>query len=259
LIKYKSIIASSKSLRVHYLKANQIIKQNESLIKLPYSKMINKYGKFNERNYHISNHLFTYKSPESKLLPFTSIKCNQDLNLYDHGIYLTTKTPNEGNIFSIVNNKNSFMAVTNLGTQNLSGLDSTLLFNNAHRGNTFTLCSIANSLQKSKLILLSGKGRDPGQYLYHLIKEKIPLSTSIKDLENKIKQSRHLFLPSPPRIIFEADKDKDFKLQKKLRQYNVPIYHSDNMGHVVMISNFATSEIGVFPDTNRNKSEICSK
>ena len=190
---------------------------------------------------------------------FCRFELYQDLNLYDHGIYLTTKIHNEGNIFSIVSNDNNFIAITNLDTQNLLGLDNSLLFNNVKRGNTFTLCSITNSLQKSKLILISGKGRDPGQYLYNLIKEKITLSTSIKDLENKIKQSRHLFLPSPPRIVFEADKDQDFTLQKQLRKYNVPIYHSDNMGHIVMISNFSTSETGVFPDTNRNQSEICSK
>ena len=78
LKKYKSIIANSKSLRIHYLKSNQIIKQNESLIKLNYSKIINKYQKFDKNNYKISNHLFTYNTQRNQKLPFTSIMCNQD-------------------------------------------------------------------------------------------------------------------------------------------------------------------------------------
>lgn len=83
----------------------------------------------------------------------------------------------------------------------------------------------------NKYWFLSSQSRDPAQHLYHLLQYdlgKIKDNNDILALQNF---SRHLFLKSPPRLLYEANRGSTKQLNNLLK-LDFPIYYRNTLGKI---------------------------
>ena len=82
-----------------------------------------------------------------------------------------------------------------------------------------------------RLVLMSSQDRDPGQYLYQLLEEKIDLLGTMKELDMRLKAPRKLLLTNPDRILIESSK-MDRKQIDALLVSPTPLFHTQDLGRI---------------------------
>lgn len=85
--------------------------------------------------------------------------------------------------------------------------------------------------KNQEIVLFSSEGRNPVQHLQHLVAYEIDQIDSSYTLNELLNFSRHLFLSSPDRILYESTRGRKAQLDFFLAM-NFPIYHVDKLGNV---------------------------
>lgn len=223
-----------------YLKADQPLRNKESLPRLSFKKIIKKYLKTKKQKgpqfnngYQSIQHLFDYQAKDN--YPHSDkikIKCNIDMKLYDKSIYLFSKDQIENHAFAINDNKNNyFLATASQIVGKLKAFEKTFLIQGSVPPLGPIFCHYENDILKGTGAFFSIKDRDPGQYLYYLLQYRLFEAYSIRRMSYYVNFPRHLFLPNPPRIIFESNRATPEHLQYFLSK-NIPIYYGKSLGSV---------------------------
>ena len=91
------------------------------------------------------------------------------------------------------------------------------------------VCELKGDAQD--IVLFSSDGRNPVQHLQHLISYDIDQIDSSYTLNEMLNFSRHLFLSSPDRILYESKRGRKAQLDFFLAM-NFPIYHIETLGNI---------------------------
>ena len=236
----KNALKTSPLFKKAFFKGSEPMKENESLPKINFSKLVKNYSLWKRRNKKRSlksKHLFSLKIFNTSREQ--SINCNIDLSLYKHSIYLIGQGDTSVNLFGLDNKKGGvFIGVS---SQSLKGplkpLFNTFLIKASPPQKTPALCLIENFRKNSKLALLSYKGRDPGQYLYNIMKKGVYNSNSLMDLDIFLRAPRKLVLVNPLRVLIEPA-EKISQEYQKYRNQNIPIYPVKNLGNIMGHAHF---------------------
>ena len=245
----KANLYKSKPFKNVFFKEAEPLKQNESYPKLQFKSLVKKYkklrksskrrkayGKQKLKKASISRHLFPFKTKSDFSSP--PIKCNIDLSLYQHSIFLINSEEVSSNIFGLEEDDSYFIAASSqLLSGPISPLFGTFLIKGKKPQKTPTICLIKNQNKKSNITLISYKGRDPGQHVYNLIQQGVHQSNSLMDLDIFLKGPRKIFLVNPLRVLIEP-LDKNEKNLLRFRKKNIPLYPVRNLGHIMAYGQF---------------------
>lgn len=230
LVSNTALISKEEALKKIYMRADEPLRENERLPRQRLVPLVTRFYKHRrqmKRNVKSSNYLFDYKANQKM-----STKCNYDMGLYQSSIYLINNTFIRNNIFGIKEGKNAFLASSNQGLNKLTNLKGTLFFASHGNSRATALCSFQSKLkQKRKMWLISSDSRDPGQHIYHLLEYGLQNISQIEEMDKMLKFSRHLFLQSPVRLIFESNRSTKQQLEELLK-LNIPIYYANNLGRI---------------------------
>lgn len=217
----------------YFFKAENFLKEKESLPPLPFKMIIKRYKKLvkNEKNQpSVSRKLFPYNIDVGS--KSTVIRCNHNINLYKTSKYTISPNFSENNIFGIQDKTgNSFLATSSQSTKTIKPIFNTFLIGGNNLNETSAICIINNTKKNVQLSLFSFDDRDPRQHLFHLIQYEISESTSLSIIDEFIKFPRHLFLANPVRMLYESSRGSKKQLESFLAT-NFPIYHSEQLGNI---------------------------
>lgn len=219
-----------------FFKAGQVLKSGESVPTPNWTKLPQKLA-HNEALAPLQVPVF-----KSKTLEQAQVSCNFDIDLYTKSVYLVRPHPGANyNIFSRLHNNKAFIVMTSVELQDphLINGTKTLLKQKPSRS-AIPICQVENS-DGDKLLMLSLRGRDPGQHLYHLLQYSMSTASSIKDVEEYLAFPRHQFLYEPARMLYESSRGSVNNLESFLRM-DFPIYHSPELGEVWAWGNFKHSK-----------------
>lgn len=225
LSRSSSKLENHDQFRLAYFKASQIIRKGESLPKLNFKKIVS-YSK--EISKKPRTHLFKYQLDSN-----TVISCNIDIGLYKKNIFLISNLSSpEGQPFGISkrNGDHIFMVASNFFSTP-KPFKNTYLIEGDHLDNPMMICHLNNTKNLNRMTLLSTKGRDPGQHLYHILNFEIQDSESLVETQEYVNFPRHLFLRNPDRLIYESGKGSEEQLRNFL-SLDFPIYHKGQLGRV---------------------------
>ncbi|TNF27061.1 MAG: hypothetical protein EP319_12465 [Deltaproteobacteria bacterium] len=212
----------------NYFKAGLEIRKGESLPTLSYTNMLDNIYKIKDDKEYIINTLL-FSGNQSNY----SYACNFDLNLYKKGIYLISEQPHpeSWSIGISDQNGNHIFVVAGNTFKGLNPIQNSYFI--TPELSTVTtpkkFCFIKN--QKNKMTIISTKGRDPAQHLYHIMNYDILNSDNLKEAQEYINFPRHLFLQNPNRMLYESEKGSPEQLSNFLK-LDFPLYHKQNLGLV---------------------------
>jgi len=226
----KDKLKKSSNLSKYYLRAGKILRPGESIPKPKYKYLISRYKKKN-KNVLFFNTLIKY-IPGDKSEVNTQgveIRCNMDLNLYNYSLYLSKEPLGDSANFAFYHQNSLALGVATQGTDTLKGLWNTNLIQGTGIKFQAKFCKIKSN--DSKIVLVSSKGKDPGQHLFHFLKNKVQYSSSLENIDDFIISPRHLYLVNPFRVVYESGRGSKQKLGTFLNS-GIPIYHSSSLGRV---------------------------
>lgn len=231
----KSRLASNKTFLKSFFKAGEQLRYGESIPKLPFTRIINRYYKFKNRisvEVSTSNQMYSYTLPGGAN---QEALCNVDVQKYSQSEYEISPDDRERHHPFAIKFKEGqfFLAVTSISNRNYRPLLDTFLMETTQDKTSVPLCYQLKESGASAY--LSFKGRDPGQYLYNLFQYSIHQSTGPEELDQYLRYPRHLILKNPLRILYESSRSNEKDLDKFLDQ-NIPIYHSQSLGEVWLYS-----------------------
>jgi len=240
LNKYHHAISKSIKLKQYFFKGDDYLRMGESLPKLQFSQIIKNFihdlpQKTSPR---IRTSLISFsplknESGKNKL----TVDCNYDMSVYENSIYPLSSQDLRSHMFGLeLGHDSYFLAISGQDIKNISGLKKTMFFQGTPPLRGPGLCHLKLVNEKSnanlfELSLISTDGRDPGQHLFHIFKYNLINARSIKDIDAILKKSRHLFLTSPIRLVYESDRDAPRTLDE-LYKLGIPIYHAASLGKV---------------------------
>ena len=235
----------------NFFKAEHPIRKGESIHKLNFTNIIRQYRKIKKTVKNntptINSRMFPY-SPANISSKNISIKCNHDFNPYQKSIYLISQKERQNLPFGHQDkNGNSFLAITTHNIDTPKPLKNSFLIQGTSESNkdSLALCFVNNNSRKSQISIISTKGRDPGQYLHHLILYGIQDTRTLLELDEFIRFPRHLFLLNPVRMIYESSRGTKKQLDKFLAM-NFPIYHGHSLGNIWAHASFHDKNISGF-------------
>jgi hypothetical protein len=243
IFKNKLLFYQFPTFKEAFFKGAEPLKEKESLPKLSFSNILKDYFSWKKRNrsqrnktliskYLFSSQILTSKGP-------LRTKCNVDLSLYKHSIFLIGQENTSANLFGLKNQEGSYFI--GMSSQTLKGplrpLFNSFLIKGQPSQKTPVLCLLHNAQRNSNLTLISYKGRDPGQHLFNLIKKGVHYSGSLMDLDIFLKSPRKLFLVNPLRVLVEplGNEKKNFQ---KYRNKNIPLYPVRKLGSIMAYGKF---------------------
>lgn len=232
-----------------YFKAAQVINARESIPKLMLHDLIRSHPITTKNHYQKIDYMF-----ESKNNP--SLKCSFDINAYEHSIFIVSpQKVARHNIFGLTENqKNTFLAVSHYHPQ-LEPYRDSYLFQGGPAGHQSAVCHYKTA--EHEIHLLSGQGRDPGQFIYQFFQNNLEALQRAKDIDQISRQARVLKLYSPDRIVTESHRARGPFLQGLLRS-NRPIYHASNLGELTFWLRTNQSH-GFITDSRSPTIPLCQK
>ena len=200
----------------------------ESVPRTNYKLLISKYHK---KNVGIFTTLIKYfPKKNSTINPKGNIiRCNMDLNLYSNSLYLTMGPSGHGANFAFAHKKSFVLGVASQDLKTIKNLWKTSLFKASGNIYQARFCTVSNT--KGEMVLVSSEGKDPGQYLFHLLESGIQYADSFKRIQKFLELPRHQYLVNPMRIIYETGRSSKMALQNFLHS-DIPIYHSSKLGNI---------------------------
>lgn len=225
---HKKKISSLAALKRFYIRGDETLKENETISKQQVSPLIARYLKGKKKaQYTVSNYLFTYK--RNNLI---NAQCNYDMGLYNSSIYLIHKDVIQSNTFGLRKNNSVFLADSTQHYQQIKQIPHTLFFQGESQTRSPAMCQFSIPLKdKWDLWLVSTKSRDPGQHLFHLMEYGLQDMKNLKQIDNLLRFSRHLFLKNPIRLILESQRSNPAQLNELLK-LNMPIYNAVKLARI---------------------------
>jgi len=222
----KSELKNNPVLYRNYFKAGLELRRGESLPTLSYTDMLNNLYKVkDDKEYFIKTLLFSGNQNNY------TYACNFDLNLYKKGIYLISQQPHPESWSIGVSDKagNHIFIVGGNTFEAILPIEKTFFIKPMLSTVTTPkkFCFLKN--QKNKVTIVSTKGRDPAQHLYHILNYDILESDNLKDAQSFTNFPRHLFLQNPNRMLYESEKGSPEQLGNFL-ELDFPLYHKQNLG-----------------------------
>ncbi len=220
-----------------FFKAGQIIKSGESVPTPRWTQLPQKL-KNNTSMAPLQTPIFA-----SSAIKDAQVKCNFDMDLYSKSVYLVRPHPGANyNVFGrLKNNKEAFLVVTSVELQQPKPIGGTkTLLQQKPSANPTPMCLVDGQLQ-NQLLMLSMRGRDPGQHLYHLLLYSMSSANSTRDVEEYLAFPRHQFLYEPARMLYESSRGSINNMESFLRM-DFPIYHSPKLGEVWAWTRFADKD-----------------
>jgi hypothetical protein len=224
----KNKILESSVLKKHYVRGDEILKENEKLPRIQITSIIKRYLKTKKRyQYKIGNYLFTYDKGSS-----FSPQCNFDMDLYKNSIFLIHNKQIKSHIFAYKFKQNAFLATSDQDLREIHSLRNTPLFQGTSNTRSAAICSFKNKFKTNNSLWLSSTfSRDPGQHLFHLMEYGLNSINTIKELDTMLRFSRHQFLKDPVRLVIESRRSSKSQLNDLLK-LNIPIYNSKKLGQI---------------------------
>lgn len=224
----KSELKSNPVLYRNYFKAGLELRRGESLPALSYSNMLYTLYKIRDDKEYISNSLLFSGNQAGY-----TYACNFDLNLYKKGIYLISQQPHpEGWTIGLSDRRGNhiFMVAGNtIGKVEPIGESYFIQPGPSNLTTPKKFCFLKGP--KNKVTILSTKGRDPAQHLYHIMNYEILSSDNLKEAQEYVNFPRHLFLQNPNRMLYESEKGSPDQLSNFL-ELDFPLYHKQDLGLV---------------------------
>jgi hypothetical protein len=259
-----SALAGNKYFFKTFFKGTQPVRKDESIRRPKFTPLISYFYKDLKRqakkiavNNYLFNfrpHNFTHVGPQE---PF-KLSCNQDLLLYEHSIYLITPNLQHRTISFGLKSKNGDQLLGVIS--NIPSHAPLLKRNSFIKGESITppasLCFYDNG-SGVELLLSSTKERDPGQFVYQLFKERLLNGVkSVEELKSAINLPRTLFLPNPPRVLFESERKNTQKKLESLLGGDYPVYHTPLLGHLTAMIKLDT-EFNIIVDDRQSSFLQC--
>lgn len=224
----KADLKSNPVLYRNYFKAGLELRRGESLPTLSYTNMLNTIYKVKEDKEYSSNSLL-FSGTQAGY----TYACNFDLNLYKKGIYLISQQPHpEGWTIGVSDKRGNHVFMVGGNTIDTVTPIGESFFIKPKVSDITTpkkFCYLKGP--KNKVTILSTKGRDPAQHLYHIMNYEILGSDNLKEAQEYVNFPRHLFLQNPNRMLYESEKGSPEQLSNFLK-LDFPLYHKQNLGLV---------------------------
>ena len=253
LTEKKHLFLKDTHLKKAYFKVDQPLQRGESLQKISFRKLVNPAVK--EKDYKIGNYLFPYL-PHGKSSDEGKIFCNTDLNLYRDFIYVADNRDYPENSFAMEDGKgNVFLAYTAQDWNHPVSWNKTLIIEGAAASRPAVFCTIEQK-EGGRLLLMSTKGRDPGQYLFQLIEKGIHRFRLLRDMDELLESARLVYLLNPLRVFYEAEKGNEGQLNQILAK-GVSVYHGQNLGKVWAYGRLPNGHGGLILDSRSKVGLSC--
>lgn len=251
LEKYRSQLAEDQS-ESPFFKAGQILKSGESLPTPNWSGL--------PKTLKSSNSINPIRTPVFKSSSITeaNVKCNFDIDLYSKSVYLVRPDPGVNyNAFARMKGKRAFIVATSVELQDptpIKGESTILKQKPAIR--PIPVCVVERE-QGHQLLMLSLKGRDPGQHLFHLLQYSVSNASKISEVETYLSFPRHQFLYEPARMLYESSRGSITNMESFLRM-DFPIYHASSLGEVWVWGKFPGEGQGLAVDERSDANLKCT-
>ena len=218
LEEHKSELEQDEDLRRFYLRAEETLKEGETLPVYRLMPLYNKIAK-EKKTFHKKDYLYSFYDQYKK-----EFHCNYDMNHYQQSLFFISDYAIQGNVFGYQEGEESFLSSTSLKNE-LKSFAGSPQFAGSSEVRSLAFC------HSDTLALMASHSRDPGQHLYHLIEYDLGLVQDHIELQKMISFSRHLFLTSPVRLIYESQRGSKEQLQELL-ELNAPLYDAQSLGRI---------------------------
>ncbi len=234
---YKNELIKNETLSESFIKGDEVLTKHESFNRISYRKIIANYlsEKLNNDSYYefSKNPLFPVNDGQTDL----DLKCNTDISVEnrvkDDLFYSSQK---KSHYFALKDGDNFFIAVSSATIEKpLKNYANTYFLKTRVAPLPLPVCQFRNV--REDIVLFSASGRNPAQHLKHLVTYDISLVDSYQSLEELLNFSRHLFLSTPDRILYESKRGRKSQLDFFLSM-NFPIYHVDALGDIIGAASF---------------------
>jgi hypothetical protein len=246
----KDVFKKNEDLRSHYVRGEDLVREKENVPSFLFKDILKLYNSSSEHG-HITttSKLFLYKKS-----PSIEIKCNNNFRQYDNSVFMIDKEQLNSHLFSLNVNNFSMIGASSQKITNPTTISDTPLLQGDSRIRGAAFCSIKKPNMNS--FYFSTKSRDPGQHLFHIFKFNLQAKNSLKEINFLIKNSRHLFLTDPLRLVVEAKRSTKKKLQDLLNLH-IPVYHAEQLGNIWgLIKN--SEEMGLILDDRNSGASSCN-
>lgn len=237
------------SLKSHFLKGDDSLAPFESFVPLKVKNI--SLTKNNSGLFKSENSLQTYQVGSLKL------KCNFDLNLFQNFTSsLLDSHQFNSYYFSRTIDKNTFYVVTISSSiaKPITIEPTTGLMASTPTKKPIPFC-FNEEMKNNFLFALSAEGRDPAQHISHFIDYGFFEAENLTDLISHMKFTRHLFLKSPDRLLFESLKARPEQLAF-FHTMNIPLYHMDKLGEMLLYGKFNSNNQHSFVIDERSGTKI---
>ncbi len=224
----KKDLKTFSQLKSYYFRGKQGLKKNETLKRPSFSKISSLLSKRDKASkYKIDSTLFPFDQKKYN----SEIKCNYDLNLYSHNVYLKTPTIVDSVPFMLTEGDNLFMATASQEIGSLFPLSvAPLIAGNSKSGLRSAICHIQSNT--NSIDMISTKDRDPAQILYDLMMRSTVTYTQ-KSLQDAMERGRILYFLNPYRVIIESELMNEEQIEE-LSSKRIPTYHKYPIGNVFL-------------------------
>ncbi len=197
LRKLSEQMSADETLRKHFFRGDEVLRESERLSKVHFSKLVAGWQKL-KRSSPVGGALYPYRKT-----PKLNVRCNYDFTLYDNSIFLIDKEENIGHLFGMSFEENAFMASVSQNSEPRALFGEPVLAGSAKVRST-AFCIIQN--EGTEIWVTANQSRDPGQHVYHLFRYGLAKAKSAADIERLISHARHMFLADPLRLVIESSR-----------------------------------------------------
>lgn len=208
-------IQKNPDFKTAYFKANHVITEKETLPHLNFSDLVSK----RKNKFSFSSTLF------ADSLIDTSMVCNKNLSLIKEFI----GPSGYSNHFGIKDGDTVILGLSSFSPDPGKSFGNTFIFSGKNRSYNPILCSVKKG--NSQLLFASGKGKGPGQLLYHLIETDLAKKNSLADLDDELNNLRYITLKNPKRLVLESRRQSEEGLSQYLNS-GLPVYSVPSLGHL---------------------------
>ena len=225
LNKNSQALITKSPFRSRFFRGDETLKENENIVPESLLKIVKLYNRTkNKKTYQVSTKLFEYES--NNLVS----RCNYDMTMYNNSIYLIHKDFIKSHLFGLKDRNSYFLASSSQDFSAIESIAGTHFIKGRSLSRSAAFCKF-DFKAGQEIWLSSTKSRDPGQHLYHLIEYGINGVESMKELEQIMRFSRHLFLENPHRLIIESKRSSKEQLNRILK-IDIPIYNATSLGKI---------------------------
>ncbi|QDK41488.1 hypothetical protein DOM21_08485 [Bacteriovorax stolpii] len=238
LLENQKDLIKNDELNERFLKGDDVLTRYETFERKSFRAVVEQYmsptnSKLSDYEYE-KNGLDANKSPKGNF----EANCNYDLSkeptLRDE---MFGREPKRTHSIGMSDGQDYFLAVSSMTLFKPYTTQPKLSYFMKARPSALPMPICEFKGKNQEIVLFSSDGRNPVQHLQHLVAYEIDQIDSSYTLNELLNFSRHLFLSSPDRILYESTRGRKAQLDFFLAM-NFPIYHVENLGNIFGHANF---------------------